>query len=173
MLMLLWVISWISSIGNNRYFESRIIRDSEYHLLFMQGLAPTICAHVKLQEGDLHVFRAKHRTLLKEPSCDIDLFAFSIYERLLAIIGPLERANPTSSSIRSPRVASIDTELSDFHRIVTSAAPEPEEIVAWCAQIGDSIMVDDVVTAIQGHFMRKRQPQADKRPSALCRHLAC
>jgi hypothetical protein len=70
-------------------------------------------------------------------------------------------------------VASIDTELSDFHRIVSSAAPEPEEIVAWCAQIGDSIMVDDVVTAIQGHFMRKRQPQADKRPSALCRHLAC
>jgi hypothetical protein len=34
-------------------------------------------------------------------------------------------------------------------------------------------MVDDVVTAIQGHYMRRRQPQADKRPKALCRHLAC
>jgi hypothetical protein len=85
----------------------------------------------------------------------------------------LEQANPTSSPVQSPRVASIDTNLSDFHRIVSSTAPEPKEIIAWCTQIGDSIMVNDVVTAIQGHFMRKRQPQADKRPSDLYRHLAC
>jgi hypothetical protein len=164
-------INWEQQI--QMYFEFCIIRKSEYHLLFMQGLAPALRAHVKSQEGNLHVFCAKHRTLLKQPSCDIELFAFSIYERLLAIIGPLEQANPTLSSAQSPRVASINTDLSDFHRIVSSAAPEPEEIVAWCAQIGDSVMVDDVVTAIQGHLMRKRQPQADKRPSALCRHLAC
>jgi hypothetical protein len=81
-------INWEQQI--QMYFESRIIRDSEYHLLFMQGLAPALRAQVKSQEGDLHVFRAKHRTLLKEPSCDIELFAFSIYERLLAIIGPIQ-----------------------------------------------------------------------------------
>jgi hypothetical protein len=142
-------------------------------LALQEGLAPALQAHIKSQEGDLHVFRAKHCTLLKEPSCDIELFAFFIYKQLLAIVGPLKRANPTSSLARSPRVASIDTNLSDFHPIVSSAAPETEEIVAWCAQIGDSIMVNDVVTAIQGHFMRKCQPQADKHPSALCCHLAC
>jgi hypothetical protein len=99
--------------------ESCIICESEYHLLFMQGLAPALQAHVKSQEGDLHVFRVKHCTLLKEPPCDIKLFAFSIYEQLLAIVGPLERANPALSLAQSPRVASIDTNLSEFHLSTT------------------------------------------------------
>jgi hypothetical protein len=87
------------------YFESRIIRDFEYHLLFMQGLAPVRRAHIKLQEGDLHVFRARHRTILKELPCDIELFAFSIYERLLAIVGPLDQVPLPMSSLQTPRVA--------------------------------------------------------------------
>jgi hypothetical protein len=72
-------INWEQQI--QMYFEFCIIRQSEYHLLFMQGLAPALQAHVKSQEGDLCVFHAKHQTLLKEPSCNIELFAFSIYER--------------------------------------------------------------------------------------------
>jgi hypothetical protein len=80
-------VNWEQQI--QMYFESRIIRESEYHLLFMQGLAPVLRGHIKSQEGDLHVFCACHCTILKEPPCDIELFAFSIYERLLAIAGPL------------------------------------------------------------------------------------
>jgi hypothetical protein len=105
-------VNWEQQI--QMYFESRIIRELEYHLLFMQGLAPALLSHIKPQEGVLHVFRAKHCTLLKEPPCDIELFAFLIYERLLAIVGPLERTTSTSLA-RSPRVASINADLSDFN----------------------------------------------------------
>jgi hypothetical protein len=42
-----------------------------------------------------------------------------------------------------------------------------------CAQLGDTILVNEVVAAMQGSYARRRQPQAEKRPAALCRHLAC
>jgi hypothetical protein len=67
-------VNWEQQI--QMYFESRIIHESEYHLLFMQGLAPVLRAHIKLQEGDLHVFRARHHTILKEPPCNIEFFTF-------------------------------------------------------------------------------------------------
>jgi hypothetical protein len=42
-------VNWEQQI--QMYFESCIICDSEYHLLFMQGLAPALHAHIKPQEG--------------------------------------------------------------------------------------------------------------------------
>jgi hypothetical protein len=155
------------------YFESRIICESEYHLLFMQGLAPVLQAHIKPQEGDLHIFVAPHRTILREPPCDIELFAFSTYELLLAIVGLLDQVPPSTSS-QSPRVASAIVQPSEFDRILLQVTPEPEEIVAMCTQIlEDSILVDKVVAAMQGSYARHCQPQAEKRQAALlCRHLA-
>jgi hypothetical protein len=167
-------VNWEQQI--QMYFESRIIRESEYHLLFMQGLAPVLRAHLTSQEGDLHVFRARHCTILKEPPCDIELFAFSIYERLLAIVGPLDQVPLSTSLSQIPRVAGTITHPSEYNRfdqILSQATPAPEDIIAMCAQLGDNILVDEVVAAVQGSYARRRQPQAEKRPAALCQHLAC
>jgi hypothetical protein len=45
------------------YFESCIIRESECHLLFMQGLAPALRAHVKSQEGVISMYFKPNITL--------------------------------------------------------------------------------------------------------------
>jgi hypothetical protein len=72
-------------------------------------------------------------------------------------------------------VASILTSSSsnNFESVLANVATDPESIVAMCAQIGNSIMVEEVVEAMQGNFDRRRQPQSKKRPVGLCKHLAC
>jgi hypothetical protein len=67
-------VNWEQQI--QMYFKSRIICESEYHLLFMQGLPPILRAHIKPQEGDLHVFRACHCTILKEPPVILNFLLF-------------------------------------------------------------------------------------------------
>jgi hypothetical protein len=98
---------------------------------------------------------------------------FSIYERLLAIVGPLDQVPLPMSSSQSPCVAAAIAQPSEFDQILSQTTPEPKEIVAMCAQLGDTILVHEVVAATQGSYAWQHQPQAEKRPTALCRHLAC
>ena len=155
------------------YHEARVIRDSEYHLLFVRGLSTSMRVHVNREEGDLQVFSVDHRNLRHEPPAPNDLHAKAMYNHLRAIIGPLDREAQILPA-RDSRVSSIVPHPhATFESVITDLAPEPEQIVAWCAQIGDSIMVDQVLAAIQGNMHRRRPPQTEKQPSALCRHLAC
>jgi hypothetical protein len=59
-------------------------------------------------------------------------------------------------------------------QVLTDIAPAPEQIVAWCSQIGNSTLTAEIVAAFQGNFRcQSRPPLGDKRPPGLCPHLQC
>jgi hypothetical protein len=154
------------------YHESYTSRGSFYHLRFLRGLAPSLRAHLQKEEGDLQVFAQRHRPMRSEPPAPPNLHADELYERLQAIVGPLDREAKTSP-YKSAHVAAISSSHDNFDSVIATVATDPETIVAMCAQIGDSLMVEEVVAAMQGNFSRRRQPQGEKRPVALCKHLSC
>jgi hypothetical protein len=85
--------NWESRI--RLYHEVRELRDSERHLLFIQGLAEELRIHVTREEGDLLVFRGKCRCFNYEPPARKDLHAHKIYDKLCAIVGRETRAPGT------------------------------------------------------------------------------
>jgi hypothetical protein len=154
------------------YHEAQANRGSFYHLRFLSGLAPSIHIHLQKEEGDLQVFACRYRPMSREPPAPAHLHADELYDRLQAIVGPLDREAKTLSA-KLIRVAAISASPNNFASIIANVATDPENIVAMCAQIGDSIMVEEVVAAMQGNFGRRRQPQSEKRPVGLCKHLMC
>jgi hypothetical protein len=156
------------------YHEAQANRGSFYHLRFLSGLALSIRIHLQKEEGDLQVFARRYRPMSREPPAPAHLHADELYDRLQAIVGPLDREAKTSSA-KSMQVAaiSVSSNNNNFDSIIANVATDPENIVAMCAQIGDSIMVEEVVAAMQGNFARRHQPQSEKRPVGLCKHLSC
>jgi hypothetical protein len=75
------------------YPDARYIRESEYHLLFLNGLAPVLRNQVLQEKNDLLVFQRDHRSSFPETVAPTHLHARGMYTRLSAIVAPLALEN--------------------------------------------------------------------------------
>ena len=87
------------------YHEARVLRESKYHLLFVQGLSDVFRAYVIREAGNLQVFSLKHRNLQRKPPAPDELHAGALYDHRCAIIGLLDREAKHTN--KGPRVSAI------------------------------------------------------------------
>jgi hypothetical protein len=156
------------------YPDACHMRETEYHILFLKGLAPALKSHVAKERNDLLEFKQDHHSSYPETVAPLKLHARTIFKRLSAIVMPLSLEN-TPGTKQHAHVAAIGQESPHtLDQVLTDLSPAPEQIVAWCAQIGDLTLTDEIVAAFQRNFRRQScPPLGDKRPPGLCPHLQC
>ena len=144
------------------------MRETEFHVLFIDGLTPVLKSIVTPERHQLLVFQRDNRSSLPETIAPLDLHARGIFNRLSAIVAPLAAESGSKKANVSAIIPDLDHSLNDI-------SPEPERIVSWCSQMGDPNLTDAVVAAFQNSNFRRQQrpPLGDKRPTGLCHHLHC
>ena len=85
------------------YPEAKLMRGTDYHLLFINGLTPAFKTQVGRERDDLMVFRRQHLPDDIEPFTSPDLHAKGIFDRLSATITPVSRETRALSSSSRPQ----------------------------------------------------------------------
>ena len=71
------------------YPDASYLRETEYHIIFIDGLMPVLRNFVMTERHDLMVFQRDNWSNLPELEAPISLHAQGIFNRLSAIVAPL------------------------------------------------------------------------------------
>jgi hypothetical protein len=152
------------------YPNSKYMRETEYHLLFLNGLTPVLKNQIQQEKNDLLVFQRYHRSSFPKTTALLCLQARGIFNCLSAIIAPLALESSSNTS-KQPNISAIVTSLDQ----VLQDPIKLERFVNWCTQLNDPDLTNALVAAFQHSNFRQQScpPLPDKQPAALCIHLHC
>jgi hypothetical protein len=131
------------------YPDAQQLRETEYHVLFLDGLTLVLKSQVQKERNDLLVFQRDHRSTFPEPAAPLSLQAQGIFKRLSDIVAPMatESRKRANDSAIAP--------LIDLEHVLNDQI-EPERLVNWCMQLGDQDLTDSLVAAIQNNNFRRQ-----------------
>jgi hypothetical protein len=73
----------------NLYPDAQQLRETEYHVLFLDGLTLVLKSQVQQDWNDLLVFQQDHGSTFPGPVAPLSLHAQGIFKRLSAIVAPM------------------------------------------------------------------------------------
>jgi hypothetical protein len=82
------------------------MRKTEYHILFLDGLAPVLKSHVAKEPNDRLEFKQDNCLSYPKTVAPLKLYAQVIFKRLSGIVMPLSLENAPSTK-QTPHVAAI------------------------------------------------------------------